>query len=65
MSESRKRKSKARYTQSNNKRKCFRLDAGMKGFLITCNNNEKRAVQDGYKLLNEYADMMYGPEQVE
>ena len=36
----------------------------MKGFLITCNNREKEAVKEAYNLLNEYADKLYGPEQV-
>ncbi|XP_071962336.1 THUMP domain-containing protein 1-like [Antedon mediterranea] len=37
------------------------LDAGMKGFIITCNYNEFKCRQDAYQLLNEYADEMYGP----
>lgn len=36
----------------------------MKGFLVTCNNNEKGAVRDAYNILNEYADKLYGPEKV-
>ena len=35
---------------------------GMKGFLLTCNNREKETVREGYSLLNEYADKLYGPE---
>ena len=40
------------------------LDVGMKGFLITCNNREREAVREAYNLLNEYADQLYGQEQV-
>ena len=62
MSEAKKRK-KAYYVNSS-KRSCHHLDAGMKGFLLTCNNTEKRAVQEAYNILNEYADLLYGPENV-
>ena len=41
-----------------------RLDAGMKGFLITCNSRERDAVREAYNLFNEYADKLYGPEKV-
>ena len=34
----------------------------MKGFLLTCNNREREAVREGYNLLNEYADKIFGPE---
>jgi len=46
------------------KKRCHLLDAGMKGFLLTCNNAEKRAVQEAYNVLNEYADLLYGPEEM-
>ncbi|XP_061182416.1 THUMP domain-containing protein 1-like [Saccostrea echinata] len=45
------------------KREVWKLEAGMKGFLITCNNNEKAAVREAYNILNEYADKLYGPEK--
>ncbi|XP_062576760.1 THUMP domain-containing protein 1-like [Saccostrea cucullata] len=45
------------------KRDVWKLEAGMKGFLITCNNNEKAAVRESYNILNEYADKLYGPEK--
>jgi hypothetical protein len=32
------------------------LDIDMRGFLVTCNGNEKQAVREMYNLLNEYAD---------
>jgi len=39
------------------------LKAGMKGYLITCNgDNAHRAVKEAYRILNEYADIKYGPE---
>lgn len=66
MNDAKKRK-KAYYTQSNKRNKSsasFQLDAGMRGFLITCNNTEQRAVKEAYNLLNQYADAMFGPEQV-
>ena len=41
------------------------LESGMTGFLLTCNNNRKKeTLRDAYSLLNEYADKLYGPEQV-
>ncbi|XP_076075097.1 THUMP domain-containing protein 1-like [Mytilus galloprovincialis] len=39
------------------------LDTDMRGFLVTCNGNEKQAVREMYNLLNEYADKLYGPEE--
>jgi len=62
-----KRRKKAYYVQGGKGKKPHtfsQLDAGMKGFLITCNNAEKRAVQEAYNLFNEYADKIYGPERV-
>lgn len=38
------------------------LDAGMKGFLVTCNKYEKETVREMYNILNEYADKKLGPE---
>jgi len=38
------------------------LREGMSGFLITCNNREREAVKEGYNILNEYADKLFGPE---
>ena len=40
------------------KRKEFSLDAGMKGFLCTCNFREKDCIRDVYKLLNEFSDKL-------
>jgi len=33
--------------------------------LITCNNREKDAVREGYNILNEFADKLYGAENVD
>ncbi|XP_054012659.1 THUMP domain-containing protein 1 homolog [Hylaeus anthracinus] len=42
------------------KRKQFSLEPGMMGFLCTCNFREKDCIRDAYKLLNEFADEIYG-----
>ena len=41
------------------------LKEDMRGFLLTCNNREKETVREGYNLLNEYADKIFGPEMKE
>ncbi|EDW18075.1 THUMP domain-containing protein 1 homolog [Drosophila mojavensis] len=38
------------------------LQPGQRGFLVTCNMNEKACVRECYNLLNHYADELYGPE---
>lgn len=38
------------------------LQSGQRGFLVTCNMNEKACVRECYNLLNHYADELYGPE---
>ena len=40
------------------------MKEGMSGFLITCNNREREAVREGYNILNEYADRLYGLEKL-
>lgn len=40
------------------------LELGMQGILITCNMNERKCVGEAYSLLNEYGDLLYGPEKV-
>lgn len=51
-----------------NKKKYFQqhkkqvLQVGQRGFLVTCNMNEKACVRECYNLLNHYADELYGPE---
>lgn len=63
--DSRKR-SKKRYAAGHNKRwKGSReLDVGMQGILITCNMNQRKCTAEAFNLLNEYADVLYGPEKV-
>jgi len=41
-----------------------RLVAGLKGFIVTCNEHERDAVKESYNILNEYADKLYGPEVI-
>ncbi|XP_060656052.1 THUMP domain-containing protein 1 homolog [Drosophila nasuta] len=36
------------------------LQVGQRGFLVTCNMNEKACVRECYNLLNVYADQLYG-----
>lgn len=61
VSKSQKRKNKKKYFQSSKKSKYGVLESGMKGFIITC-NDEYRTVKEAYNLLNEFADELYGPE---
>ncbi|XP_031840584.1 THUMP domain-containing protein 1 [Nomia melanderi] len=59
------KKKKHYYQNSGNshkKRKQFSLEPGSMGFLCTCNFREKDCVRDAYKLLNEFADEIYGSE---
>ncbi|KAL5019405.1 hypothetical protein ScPMuIL_005127 [Solemya velum] len=62
-----KKRKKSYYKKCSNKRQKFlnSLDVGMRGFLITCNNNERQAVRESYNILNEYSDILFGPEQPE
>lgn len=50
----------------NNSKKKFRnyLAPGMKGFLCTCNFREKDCVKESYNILNEYADEIFGSDEV-
>ena len=60
-----KKRKKQYYIQAAKRGKWTRkLDANMKGFLITCNNRERDTVREAYNLFNEYADKLYGPEKV-
>ncbi|GBL98760.1 THUMP domain-containing protein 1 [Araneus ventricosus] len=61
ISKNKKRKNKKKYFQSNKKHRSGVLEAGLKGFLITC-NHEHQCVKEAYNLLNEFADDLYGPE---
>lgn len=40
------------------------LEVGMQGILITCNMNERKCTAEALNLLGEYADKLYGLEQV-
>lgn len=40
------------------------LKIDMKGFICTCNGNEKQCIRESYNILNEYADRLYGEEEV-
>ncbi|XKL65261.1 hypothetical protein PGB90_008681 [Kerria lacca] len=46
------------------KKKDLFMKTGMKGFICTCNGNEKQCVQESYNILNEYADKLYGEETI-
>ncbi|XP_046660332.1 THUMP domain-containing protein 1 homolog [Homalodisca vitripennis] len=49
----------------NNKRKFKHyLQPGLKGFICTCNMREKDCVRESYNILNEYADKLYGLEEM-
>ncbi|XP_058125590.1 THUMP domain-containing protein 1 homolog [Anopheles ziemanni] len=39
------------------------LKPGHRGFLITCNGRVRDCVRDSYRILNEYADEFYGPQE--
>lgn len=56
-----KRKRKKKYYQNNKKQNTGVLDAGLKGILITC-NNEQKCVKESYNILNEFADDLFGLE---
>ncbi|XP_065359344.1 THUMP domain-containing protein 1 homolog [Calliphora vicina] len=51
---------KKKFYQSNRKQY---LEVGHKGFLATCNFNEKDCVRECYNILNQYANELYGPEE--
>lgn len=40
------------------------LRSGLKGFLCTCNFHERDCVREAYNLLNQFADRLYGPEDL-
>lgn len=66
----RKRKKGAFYSKEAKKAKLtdqqrnikFGLTPGLRGFLISCDQNEGLVIREAYELLNEYADQIYGPE---
>lgn len=54
-----KKRKKNYYRSYPKKSKHGELTAGMKGFLVSCNNQEYQALQVGYQLLNKYTDLLY------
>lgn len=58
-----KRKKKQYYSQKRQRR--FEITAGLKGFLCSCNFNERDCVKESYNLLNKYADKLYPPKEKE
>ena len=50
--------------KSKKSRYAFSLEAGVRGFIVTCNKMEKEAKSEAYALLNSFADKLYGPEKV-
>ncbi|XP_038619445.1 THUMP domain-containing protein 1 [Tachyglossus aculeatus] len=61
-----KRRSKAQFLPAKRPRRgCGprQLEPGLQGILITCNMNERKCVEEAYSLLNEYGDLLYGPEK--
>ncbi|XP_041377705.1 THUMP domain-containing protein 1-like [Gigantopelta aegis] len=65
MDKQNKKRKKSYYLKSSQQKrqKLNKLEAGMRGFLVTCNRDEKQAVREMYNVLNEYADIVYGAEQ--
>ncbi|XP_058054882.1 THUMP domain-containing protein 1 homolog [Anopheles bellator] len=37
------------------------MQPGQRGFLVTCNGRVHDCTRDSYRILNEYADLLYGP----
>lgn len=54
------------YVQLAKKQKRYHnsLTPGLTGFLCTCNARERDCVIEAYNILNEYADQMYGKEEI-
>ena len=46
------------------KKQHLKLQEGLRGFLVTCNNREREALREAYNLLNDHAQTLWGPEQV-
>jgi len=61
----RKRKDKSYYVNAAKKAKMakYRMVPGAKGFLLFCNHHEKETVREGYRILNQFADEIYGKEE--
>lgn len=59
-----KKRSKAYYMKCAKQHRRNAMEAGQKGFLVTCNIREKQCVREAYAILNEYANKLYGPEKL-
>lgn len=55
-------KRRQQYTPSGHKRRRYTLEPGLRGFICSCNFKEKECIREAYNILNEYGDMVYGPE---
>lgn len=65
MSETRKRSRRRFGGHAHKKQRGAReLEVGAQGVLVTCNMNERKCTSEAFSLLSEYADALYGPEQV-
>ena len=66
MDKGKKRKNKKGYYIQAAKRSKgeHKLSPGQKGFLISCSVHESTVLRESYNLLNEYADKLYGDEDV-
>ncbi|XP_051993570.1 THUMP domain-containing protein 1 [Xyrauchen texanus] len=64
MSEARKRSRKHFCGHTHKRLKRAReLEVGAQGVIITCNMDERKCTSEAFSLLNEYAEVLYGPEQ--
>ncbi|KAF2880517.1 hypothetical protein ILUMI_25654 [Ignelater luminosus] len=55
-------KRRQQYTPPGPKRRRYILEPGLKGFICSCNFKEKECIREAYNILNEYGDLVYGPE---
>ncbi|KAJ1529722.1 hypothetical protein ONE63_006475 [Megalurothrips usitatus] len=66
MADANKRRKAAYFSKNAKKAKTqFSLQPGVKGFLATCNFREKDCVREAINILNEFADKIYGEDQIE
>jgi tRNA acetyltransferase TAN1 len=63
--EGRKRKDRSHYKYAAKKAKMskYQMVPGIKGFLLFCNQYEKETIREGYRILNQFADNIYGKEE--
>ncbi|XP_065161890.1 THUMP domain-containing protein 1 [Atheta coriaria] len=58
------KKRKQYYGLKYTKRARTAVEAGLKGFLCSCNGHEKECVKESYNILNKFADILYKPQNV-